>query len=69
MFSEDEFLYFRGGCYFLLKNVKPSIPVIMTSIRNIKNITFAIEAAPEAISVKPRSAATNAIPKKNRCPF
>lgn len=37
---------------------------ITTSTRKIKNITFAIDAAPAAIPVKPNTAAIRAITKK-----
>jgi hypothetical protein len=50
--------------YFFLNIVKPNIAVMITITIKIKKITLAIEAAPEAISVKPKTAATIAINKK-----
>lgn len=41
----------------------PRTAVTATKIRNITKITFAIEDAPDAISVKPKSAAIMAIIK------
>jgi hypothetical protein len=46
---------------FLFKKRLPTIRVITTNTRNMKNITLAIDAAPAAIPVKPKRAAIKAI--------
>jgi hypothetical protein len=50
--------------YGLLKSVTPRIPVITTRMMKIKKIVLAIDAAPSAMPVNPKSAATRAITKK-----
>jgi hypothetical protein len=49
---------------FFLKIVTPSIAVITTRARNIKNNTLATDVAPAAMPVKPKIAAIIAITKK-----
>jgi len=50
--------------YFLPRILDPIIRDSTTRIRNIKKMTFAIEAAPAAIPVNPKIAATIAITRK-----
>jgi len=48
--------------------VDPRIKANTRRIKKIKNITFATAAAPSAIPVKPKMAATMAMIKKYGCP-
>lgn len=49
--------------FYFLKSVIPNTPNITTRARKIKKIIFAIDAAPSAIPLNPKIAATIAIIK------
>ena len=52
------------GIYGRLKIVTPRITAIATNTKKKKKMNLAIDAAPDAISVKPKTAAIIAITKK-----
>ena len=56
--------FIKVSAYFFLNKSVPPISVNIINVKKMKNMTFAIEAAPVAIPVKPNSAATIAITKK-----
>lgn len=57
------------GIYGRLKIVIPRITAIATNAKKKKKMNLAIDAAPEAISVKPKTAAIIAITKKMAAHF